>query len=258
MSMAYRYHSRRAVKKLAKKSQRNFIITLIIIIVLIYTTITWVLPSFVGGIGFVKNITNPSQKTATKSFENAEGAPPVLNIPYESTSSSIIEIRGYGTPDTKVKLYIDDSEIQTIEVTDDGSFIFENVTLSLGTNNIFGTTVDEKDKESLPSKSLQLIFDNEKPSLDIYEPEDNKKIEGGDKKVKVSGKTEPGIKVFVNDTQLILNSDGSFNMDQSLNDGENILTIKAVDGASNTTQIQRLVNYAPPPSPSPSPQPSPS
>lgn len=251
--MGYRYRSRRSIRRLARKSQRNFIITLILISILIYSTVTWVLPFFIGGVGFIKNFIKPSQKTITRSPETGTLAPPVLNIPYEATNSAQIDIKGFATPDSKVKLYLDGEPNETVDVSNDGSFVFEDVSLSLGTNNIYGKTLDEQNKESLPSKTIQVKYTYDKPDLTINQPEDNQNIQGGDKKVTISGKTDPKVKIFINGSQVIVGGDGSFSNEQPLNDGENILTIKAIDAASNTTQIQRLVNYMPTPSPQPSP-----
>ena len=121
---------------------------------------------------------------------------------------------------------------------EDGSFNFENVPLSLGTNNISCKTVDENNKISLPSKTLRVVFDNEKPLLKITEPEDGKNI-SGEKRIKVVGNTEPGAKIIVNSTQIVVASQGSFSSEQTLTDGENIFNIKAIDTASNFTEIKR-------------------
>lgn len=243
--MSYKYRSRRSIRRLQRKSKRNFIFTLIIIAILGYSTLTWVLPNFIGGIGFVKNKINPPQKTIVQASNTSNLAPPVINIPYEATNSAQIDIKGFGTPNSKVKLYIDDETKQTIDVEGDGSFTFPNVSLNLGTNNIYTTSVDDRNKESLPSKTIKLIFDNQQPPLSINQPEDNKKIQGGDKKVTVSGKTDPGIYVFINGTQVIVDKEGNFSSDQSLNEGNNTISIKAVDIATNVTEIQRQVNYTP-------------
>lgn len=243
--MAYRYHSRRAVRRLARKSKRNFFITLGIVAVISYTTIFWVLPNFIGGIGFVKNTIKPPNKNVGSSSKESAIAPPVLNIPFEATNTAQIDIRGFGTPHSKVKLYVDDNPKQTIDVSDDGSFNFSNVSLSLGTNNIYAKTIDEKGTESLPSKTLRIIYDDEKPSLNVNEPEDRRKIQGGDKKVKVSGNTSPGIKVYINDNQIIVDKDGNFNSELFLSDGDNLITIRAIDTAGNTTEEQKIVNYNP-------------
>lgn len=241
--MAYR--SRRAARRLARKSKNRFIITIIIVIILIYATITWVLPTFIGSVGFITNIIKPAQKPVIQSSQNAALAPPILSIPFEATNASQIDIKGYGTPDSKVKLYIDDESQQTVDVDSDGSFTFQNVSLNLGTNNIYAKTIDDQNKESLPSKTIKLLFDNQKPPLSINEPEDNKQIQGGDKKVKVAGKTDPGVKIFVNGTQAVVDNDGNFSIDQPLNEGDNTITVKAVDIASNSTEIQRKVTYKP-------------
>lgn len=243
--MAYRYQSRRATRRLARKSKRNFWITLIIVAAISYAALFWILPNFIGGTLFVKNIIKPPQKVSSNSFKTGALAPPVLNIPFEATQSAQIDIKGYGTPNSKVKLFIDDELKQTADVSDNGSFIFKQVILVLGTNNIYGKTIDEKNVESLPSKNLRIIYDNEKPSLNISEPEDGKKIQGGDKKIKVSGNTEPGVKVYVNDSQVVADKDGNFTAEQQINEGDNIFTIKAVDTASNTTEVQKTVNYTP-------------
>lgn len=243
--MAYRYHSRRSVKRLARRSQKNFIVTLIVIGILLYATITWILPNFIGGLGFVKNITTPPQKNFTQASDNLTLAPPVLNITYEATNTAQVNINGFSTPNSKVTLYIDDEARNTITSSEDGSFTFENITLNLGTNNIYGKTVDESGKESLPSKTIKIIFDNEKPPLSVSEPEDSKVVQGGDRKVRVSGNTEPAVKVFINGTQVIVDKDGNFSADQSLNEGDNTISIKVIDNASNTTELERKVIFQP-------------
>ncbi len=210
-----------------------------------YSTLAWILPNFIGGIGFVKNTIKPPNKNAVSSTKESAIAPPVLNIPFEATNTGQIDIRGFGIPNTKVKLFIDDDPKQTIDVSNDGSFNFSNVSLVLGTNNIYAKTIDENGTESLSSKTLRIIFDSEKPLLNVNEPEDSKKIQGGDKKVRVSGNTEPGVKVYINDSQVVVDKDGNFSSEQQINDGDNIISIKASDTASNTTEIQRIVTYTP-------------
>lgn len=241
MSSRYQY---RRVKRYQNKSKRNFIATIIIILVLFYVTFTWILPSLIGGIGFLKNFTNPSQKVITPPDQTTL-APPVLNIPYEATNTAQIDIVGYSSPSSKVELFLDDDKKQTVEASSDGSFKFSDVSLSLGTNNIYGKSVDEKNQESLPSKTLIIIFDNEKPAVNISEPEDNKEINGGEKKVKISGKTEAGVSVYVNGNQIIVDKDGNFTTTQDLNEGDNNFDIKATDAANNSNEVSRKVVFHP-------------
>lgn len=240
--MAYRYRSRRSARRLARKSRRNFIVSLLLIGILIYATIQWILPSLINAIGFINSIIKPPKKVVIQ--EGSSLAPPVLNIPYEATNTAHIDIRGYAIPHTKISIYIDDNLRDSTGSSAEGSFEIKNISLSLGTNNIYGKTMED-DQQSLPSKTIKLIYDNEKPSLEIAEPEDGKTIQGGDKKVTIRGKTEPQAQVFVNDSRVITSADGTFSADLELNDGDNILTIKAIDQASNTTEIVRRVTFKP-------------
>lgn len=239
---SYRYRSR-ALRRTAQRSKGNFIISLFLIIVFSYLALIWILPNFIGVIGSVKNFIQPTGKKINPENQTTL-APPVLNIPYEATNTAQINIQGYSSPGLKVKLFVDDTEIQTTDVSGDGSFTFQNIDLSLGTNNIFGKTVDGQNNESLPSKTIRVVFDNEKPSLDLSEPEDGKKVQG-ERKIKFAGKTEIGAKVYINGSQIIVDKDGNFSSDQSLNDRDNNFTIKALDSAQNSNEISRLINFTP-------------
>ena len=240
--MSYRT---RSARRLARKSQRNFFYTIIIIGLLLYATLFWILPNLIGGIGFIKGLFKGSEEAKSSVAENASLAPPILSIPYEATATAQIDIRGYGTPHSKVALYIDDEKKDTTEVSSEGSFEIKNVSLALGTNNIFARSIDEKERESLPSKTIKVIYDNEKPTLEVSEPEDGKVVAGGDKKVKVAGKINPEDKIFINGSQVVVDNEGKFESIQSLNDGENDFNIKAQDSAGNFTEISRRVIFKP-------------
>lgn len=232
----------RSTRRLARKTRYNFIATIVIILVLLYVTFTWVLPFLINGVGFFKNFGHKAAPVQSAA-ENPTLAPPILSIPFEATNTAQINISGYATADSKVNLYIDDDLKSTEKAGEDGSFTFENVSLSLGTNNISAKTVDDKNSLSLPSKTFTVTYDNQKPDLTVDSPEDNKNIQGGDKKVQVSGKTEAGAEVLVNGSQVVVGSDGSFFTTIDINEGDNTVDIQATDAAGNTTDIQRKVTY---------------
>lgn len=238
--MAYRS---RYARRVARKSRANFLVTLIIIVFLGYASLQWILPNLVGGIGFVKGLIKPSAKTSQNLTADVTLAPPVLNIPYEATNTAQIDIGGYGNPHSKVSLYLDDDKVDTTQVQDDGTFVVKNVSLKLGTNNIYGKSEGDNNKESFPSKTIQLIFDNEKPSLDISSPSDGQTVQGGDKKITINGKTEPEAQVMINNNRVVLDKDGNFSSTQDLNDGDNNFTIRATDKAGNYTEVARKVTY---------------
>lgn len=242
--MAYKFRSRRTVKRLARKSKRNFLITLILIAFLVYAAISWILPNLINGVRAIKNTISPVKKAVVET-QSPILAPPIFNIPYESTNTAQMNIKGYAAPNSKVALYLDDEKKDTVNTQEDGSFEIKEIKLSLGTNNIYGKSIDEKNQESLSSKTSKIIFDNEKPTLNISGPEDNKKIQGGDKKVKIAGNTKINAQVFINGSQIIVDKDGKFESEQPLTDGDNNFNIKAVDIASNFTEVSRKVIYQP-------------
>lgn len=240
--MAYHPRRRQTYSRPTNPKLR-FYITVIVIGAILYATIFWILPFFVNSVGLVTGIFKTTPK-AKQVSEEVTLAPPVFNIPFEETSSTPIEIKGFATPNAKVQLYLDEHLGDEVTAFSDGSFTFENVELVLGTNNIYGKTLDDKNKESLPSKTIIVIYDNEKPPLEITEPEDGKQVQG-ERKLAFSGKTEVEAKIFLNDSQIIVKSDGTFATQVSLNDGDNQFNIKAVDKAGNFTEVSRKVFFQP-------------
>lgn len=241
--MAYRSYHSRSTRKLANKSKNSLIATIIISVALLFVTITWILPSIINGVGFINHIVKPGTKQNSVA-DDVTLAPPVLNVPLESTNQSPIDINGYATPKVKVEIFLDDKLVSTISSKDDGSFIASSIDLNLGTNNIYGKTADENGQESLASKTIKLIYDNEKPDLDLSEPNDNQEVQGSGT-VKVVGTTETNAKVTINNVQIIIKSDGSFSTDFPINDGDNNLNIKSTDSAGNVNEINRKVTKQP-------------
>ncbi len=238
--MSYRSRTR---YRSNKRSKQNFLATLIIVILLLFISFNWLLPALVSVMGRLRNLSGQTAKTISQVADNPTLAPPVFIIPYQATNSAQIDIKGYATANSKVELYLDDELEDTITVNEDGTFTFKNISLSLGTNNISGKTIDEKDTASLPSKNIQLIYDNTKPTLSINEPEDGKVVTGGDKNVKISGKTSINIQVIINGAPVIVDKDGNFSTTLSLNEGDNNFTVRAADTAGNYTEIARKVTY---------------
>ncbi len=237
----------RSVRRLQKQGTKRLLFSLGLGLILIYFIITWGLPALIGSLSFLNKF--KAHPTKIESIEDSAIAPPVLNIPYEATNTAEINITGYSQPDSKVEIYIDDELESSVGTLGDGSFRAEGVSLSLGTNNIHGITIieDEKGvtKKSLPSKNIRLSYNNEKPTLEVSEPSNGVEIHGGDKKIRVSGKTDPENSVSINGITAILNSEGNFSKEVPLNDGENTINIEALNDVGNKTTDQRRVIYTP-------------
>lgn len=229
-------------RRLAKKSRNKLIITIILAAGLLYLFLFWAMPTVIGSLSMFNKSSNKPDNIS----ETAAIAPPVLNIPYEATSSSSIQVKGYSTAKYNVEIYLDDELKTATRVSDDGSFTTDEIDLKFGRNNITAKTVDDEGNKSFSSKNIVVNFDDEEPKLEILEPQDNQEIVGGDKKIKVSGTTESdSIVVTINGTRVIVNSTGNFSQTVSINEGENGLNIKAIDNAGNVAEVNRKVIWKP-------------
>lgn len=234
----------RSIKRLERKNKRNLFVSIALIFLVGYLFLTWGLPAFVSSLTFL-NKYKSSGNSSKPASEDPAIAPPVLNIPYEATNSATIKISGYASTESQIEIYVDGELKDTSSAREDGSFISGDIPLSLGTNNIYGKTINRDNKKSLASKTIKLIYSNEKPQLEITEPQDNFQVKGGDKKVKVAGKTDPNNTVSINGILTIVNNQGNFSTDVSLNDGDNTITITSTNSVGNSTTITKKVNYSP-------------
>jgi hypothetical protein len=231
----------RSLRKLEKKTRSRVVIAVIMVVLLGVFLINWGLPALIGALGSINNL--KPKPTVSKATTDEAVAPPVLNIPFEATNSAMLSLKGYTTADAKVEIYVDEEIKSTAQAEGNGSFS-TSVALSVGNNNIYGITVDG-DKKSLPSKTIRLLYSDEKPDLKLNEPPDNHEIKGGDKKVRVSGKTETQNSVTVNGSTVILNGDGGFLTELNINEGENVIKVMATNQFNNSTEIERKVKYSP-------------
>ncbi len=244
----------RSLRHSESKAKKRLLFNLGIIIVLIYVFFNWGLPFIIGSLSFLNK---PKSAVVTEDTKIDEAiAPPVLFIPFEATNSASIPISGYSTKLSKIEVYIDE-ELKAQTTTDaEGKFTTNPVQLNIGSNNIYALTINDSDKKSLPSKNIKVYYSNEKPTLEVTEPGDGAEIKGGDKKVKVAGKTDPNNSITVNGATVIVNSEGNFQTQININDGDNLIAIVASTNFGTTNQTERRVKYTPQdasPSPSPSP-----
>ena len=94
------------------------------------------------------------------------------------------------------------------------------------------------------SKNIKVYFNNEKPKLEVSSPSDNQEIKGGDKKIRVTGNTDPQNTVAINGASVIVNGAGDFASDVTINDGDNTITIVTTNSFGNSTSIDRKVKYS--------------
>ncbi|MBI3385066.1 hypothetical protein HY030_02645 [Candidatus Gottesmanbacteria bacterium] len=225
-----------------KRSSQKLIFSVLIGFLILIFLALWGVPSLISMSIFISNIRHRNDQIV-KSVDQTPLFPPSLEPISEATNSSPILLKGYSDPYNKIELFVNGTITNDTTTDETGVFNFKAVALEIGTNSLWVRALRD-DKKSDNSKILTVVYKKSAPKLEITKPEDSATITGEKKEVLVSGATDSGNAVSINNHFLIVNPDGSFFYNYPLNDGDNSLKITATDGAGNQTVIERKVKYS--------------
>lgn len=209
---------------------------------IIFGLFKWGLPALVQLAGFLGDINSSSEP-----IENVDTiAPytPVLDIGFEATTSAEISVRGYGESGTSILLFNNGMKVGEALADQEGEFEILDVRLKDGPNELKAQAIDEAGNESPLSQSRFIDYDETAPEVVITTPTlIGDKFETDEQILEIEGKSDIGARVFVNDRLARLGSGGEFSSSVSLNEGENTITLKAVDKAGNESVEEFKVTY---------------
>jgi len=100
-----------------------------------------------------------------------------------------------------------------------------------------GTVRDWAESEPSPPRRLDMVADLDPPHLQVDFPDHP--VSGGE--LQVRGTAEPGSRVLVAGTLVVLAADGSFTHPLPLSPGLSVVVVEAVDAAGNVAYRSRLV-----------------
>jgi hypothetical protein len=167
---------------------------------------------------------------------------PRLVVPFEATNSSQIKIDGFAEAGVIVELLKNDESIGKTDVTSNGDFSFDNIDLSQGDNNFSAVAIKDKTGSSEASKEITVVYDNTPPELTMTNPnQDSVTVDSAN--ISITGKSEKGASVLVNNRVAAVDDDGNFKIELQLNSGDNSVEIIARDAALNETKKDIKVNY---------------
>ena len=231
--------SSRLAKKQQKKLAQQTIIIIFIIFALILGFLFLVLPNIVR-VAF--NVLDGD--VITNSSDNIPPQVPILNAPVEATHSGTINLSGFGEAKSEIILILNGEETETKTISDEGEFSFD-ATLTEGENTITTYAIDEAKNESLTSRKFNITLDTEVPTIEIETPENDSRITLRKNQItSVKGITEPNAKVYIGERLSFANSDGNFAGTYSLKEGENKISIRAIDKAGNQSELELTINFA--------------
>lgn len=169
-------------------------------------------------------------------------SPNLLNLP-AATPSAEIDIEGKASSgDGEIILFVNGREVDTQGLDGKRDFEFMGVNLHDG-ENIIKAKQKIDDNESDFSEDYIVIRSSDEPKLEISNPSNDAAFKKADKRINVSGKTDPNNEVTVNTFRAVVDSEGNFSYLLELNQGENIITIDAINEAGVKVSQQRKVTY---------------
>lgn len=165
--------------------------------------------------------------------------PPALTVtsPAENYLTNNPSLAVTGTAETGSTLTINEILVNVDSST--GAFS-TTVMLQEGTNTVTAVTT----KYSLTSTVTRTVtLDTTPPALTLTAPQENVVVSASP--VIVTGNTEAGAALKINNADTTVNSDGSFSTSLNLTEGENTITATATDAAGNQTTVTQKITYSP-------------
>jgi len=198
-----------------------------------------VLANFAGFLTDIRKSSLPIEKSDT-----TPPAPPKLASLPEFTNKLSLKLNGTTEPGASVILSLNGQEEELVADKDgEFSFTFE---LNQGENTVTAFARDSAGNESQMTNVYKITFDNEEPSLEVISPDDGSEYFGSkERQVTITGKTEDGASVTINDRIVVVDANGEFILTTTLTEGENIFTVKTEDRAGNSTQTSLTLLFTP-------------
>ena len=164
----------------------------------------------------------------------------IFTIPIATNSANIF-VAGSVVNFEIVEFYLNGDLVKETPLLISDNFNEEIGTLKNGGNEVFviGKTKDESDEKK--SKVYNVLYKNEKPKLEISEPENTSISNIQD--IKVAGSTDKDTYIRINELPVVVDAQGFFQSFIKLNEGENKITVTAQDIAENLESKTLTVTY---------------
>jgi len=227
--------ARRNEETVTKKTVfMGFLTILVIILVILFG-----LPLLVKFSVFLGN----TKKNDSLEEKTVPPLAPRLVIPYEATNSASISINGFSESGVEVELYKNEISIGKTQVTENGDFVFKDITLEEGDNSFSAIANSKKAGSSDGSAPMLISYDNKTPELKLTNPTE-KELTVDYADFDIIGETEKEVSVTVNGKLAVVGDDGKFKLKMQLNMGKNELEVVAKDIAGNESKSKVTITYS--------------
>jgi bacillopeptidase F len=225
-----------------QRMKQRLVFTIVGTVVLLVLLVKFGIPALVNFSLFLSS--GSASQSTSSSKQSTYLTPPILNPVPTATNSASFDFSGIAQAKQLVKLYVNDTYVDSVTAKDDGSFSFKGVNLSQG-QNVIKAKVKKDAQESDFSQSWTITYKNNAPSLSITQPADGQSFSGSQNAtITVAGKTDPDVKITVNDFWAITDNSGNYSYNLHLQNGSNQIKVIATDTAGNKTEKDITVSYS--------------
>lgn len=222
-----------------KEAKKQTFLYLFLSVVFLLAMFKWGVPALIS------LATIGSDKKAEAQETNIPVQTPVLNELPEATPSSVIKVQGAALTKQRIRLFLNDNQVDEKVTDTDGNFVFDYVTLKTGENKIGVQAIDESNRESQIDEAT-VVLDSKKPGIEVTEPKNEATFFGTDQqRIDIKGKVdEKDSELTVNGNFVVVNSEGDFSYRTKLNVGLNEFVVTANDRAGNVAEKLIRVNFS--------------
>lgn len=225
-----------------KKTKRQLILYTVGIFALLFVLFKFGIPALTNLSLFLSSKNNSSTDNAMQSTTLVSA--PVLSQPFTATNSATIMVSGTAGAKQTIQLFVNSSLVDTKPTKDDGSFSFTGVALSQQQNAIQVKAKTADNKTSDYSDTWNIGYLQKPPSLSVDSPHDGDSFDSSHPTAQVRGKTDPDVRVTVNGFWAIVDNNGNYSYNLSLQNGDNHIEVVATDNAGNTTKNDFTVHHS--------------
>jgi bacillopeptidase F len=230
----------RLKKRLERKTQKNLFLGVIGIGVVLYLLIRFGVPALANFAIFLSGINNNDKSEAKKELTFIP--PPTIESQFTATNSSSLIISGRALKKYTIHIFVNEEEQEDVNSQTDGTFS-SIIKLSEGNNTVKAKS-ENAGKQSGFSNTILITYIKSAPTLTISTPADGDSFSGDNKKINITGKTDSGATVTINNFWAIIDENNNYSYELPLTNGDNQITIVATDKAGNKTEKSVKVKYS--------------
>lgn len=182
---------------------------------------------------FIAQLTAKNSPNTQNVSEDFIGTIDVGNIPSATNSSQII-VSGSILNFDLLEFFINGEKVKEKNVGATDTFSEEIGDLTVGDNEVYVNAIAKDSKKQKKSTTYHVFYKKDKPKLEISEPKDGSTVNQSE--INVKGSTDKETFIRIQDSPIVVDSQGNFQTTLKLQSGENKILVVAQDVAGNSEE----------------------